>query len=120
MVVDDGSLLPSSMPFARGFQAGSPMAGVDQVLDLEALAAALGDAQSEDSLSRPFVGKHSFARVIKSTAQPSKGVRPLPCAKTSLIVVCGREVLENMDFYQCSTLVCRFTGFWPSLLNLHR
>lgn len=68
----------------------------------------------------PFAGKHSFARVAKSASQPSKGVCPLPCAKSSPVVVCGQDLVDNIGFYQHCALVCRFFGFWPLLLNLHR
>lgn len=117
--------------------AGSPTVCVpDPVLDLDALAAVVdaqvnGDSShtggapddppaTANALPRPsFARNRSFARVARSTAHPSKGVRPLPCAKTSTIVVCGQEVVENINFYQHSALVYRFVGFWPSLPNLH-
>ncbi|GLJ37023.1 hypothetical protein SUGI_0750230 [Cryptomeria japonica] len=61
----------------------------------------------------------SFARVARHVARPSKGVRPLPCAKTSPMVVCGQDVVDNIGFYQRCALVYRFSGLWPSLLDLH-
>ncbi|XP_059070523.1 receptor-like protein kinase FERONIA [Cryptomeria japonica] len=42
-------------------------------------------------------GKHNFARVAKSVAQPSRGVRLLPCAKSS-------PVVDKIGFYQCCHL----------------
>lgn len=67
----------------------------------------------------PFVSGWSFARVVKSATHLPKGTHPLPCAKTSPVVVYGLEVVENVDFYQHRALVCKFTRLWTSLLDLH-
>lgn len=68
---------------------------------------------------KPLAGGRSFTRMARSVAHPSKGIRPLPYAKTSSVVVYDQEVVENVDFFQRYTLLCQFNGFWPSLSDLH-
>lgn len=98
------------------------MVGVpDPVLDLDVLAPVANVQGNRDSpqiggapddpptganaLPIPsFVGNRSFARVARSDAHPSKGVHPLPCAKTSPIV-------ENINFYNAMLWSADLLGF---------
>ncbi|XP_059068202.1 alcohol dehydrogenase-like 1 [Cryptomeria japonica] len=57
-----------------------------------------------------FAGGQSIAHVTRFAAHPLKGIHPLPCAKTSHVVVCGQEVVENVDFYQCCALRTLMNG----------
>lgn len=37
----------------------------------------------------PLIGGRSFGCVARFATHPPKGIRPLPCAKSSLVVFCG-------------------------------
>lgn len=70
----------------------------------------------------PFsIAGWSFSHVARSPdVHPPKGKScPLPFSKTSPIMTCGQDVVENVGFYQNCGLVCRFVGFWHSLPDLH-
>lgn len=49
-----------------------------------------------------FIGGYNFSRVSNSVvAHPPKGKsHPLACAKISPIVVCGQDVVDNVEFDQ--------------------
>lgn len=49
----------------------------------------------------------------------SRETSSLSCAKTSPLVVCGQDVVDNIGFYHCCGLVCKFIGLWPSLPDLY-
>lgn len=53
-----------------------------------------------------------FSCVAKSsTTLPTKRKsHPLACVKSSSIVVCGHDVVDNVDLYQCCGLVRLFVG----------
>lgn len=122
------SPVPAVVLLLAGGGSGAPRMGDSLSKDGPPLV----DALSESVVAQPtatgakvlpqtsFAGKRSFARVARSATQPSKGIHPLPYAKSSLVVVCGQDVVDNIGFYQRCALVCRFFGLWPSLPDLHR
>lgn len=91
-----GVVAGSCPPPLRGFLLGS-VAGADSRGDAsQPIVMYAGGAKIP--LRASFVGRRNFAHVARFAAQPAERVRPFPYAKSSSVVVCEQDVVDNIGF----------------------
>ncbi|GLJ21842.1 hypothetical protein SUGI_0408340 [Cryptomeria japonica] len=98
-VVAVGSSLPAGeSPFAASTGAivtislakrSPPMGSMASAMACGAVVSSSKNTSNVAPPMPPLAGKHNFSLLERSTAQSSKGVRPLPCSKAIPVIFCG-------------------------------